>query len=358
VATLSLAVLAGVLQVLGPPPLAVTVAATPAPVVPPPPAAPPPAPAAPVPPPPAPPPPAPVLPAPAPPTPPPAPEPVAAPPSVRPAARLGGPIAAPDPGLLEAAPSYADHLLPRVGADGRKPMHVYAAGANAAETRPRIAVLLADFGLNEQDSDNGVHGLPPAVSFAVSPYGTHVERLLEAARARGHELFAVVPMEPSNYPLNFPGDKGLLTGATPGENALRLEWALSRFNGYVGVTAALGRMHGERFAGAPELYAGVLEEIGRRGLLYVDPRPGGAAPPSEALPPFRAVDEVIDNPAVRSEVDAALERLEKRARETGSALGLADTPTPMTIDRIAAWANALPVRGYALVPVSAIVAPP
>src|SRR6185312_9640575 len=99
-----------------------------------------------------------------------------------------------------------------------------------------------------------------------------LERLAASARARGHETLVAIPMEPQNFPIDDAGAFSLLTGHAPGVNAQRLEWALSRFPGYVGATAALGRLHGERYAAAPELFAAMLEEIARRGLLYIDPR--------------------------------------------------------------------------------------
>jgi hypothetical protein len=270
----------------------------------------------------------------------------------------GAAVAGPDPSLLEPAPAFDGMQRPRIGPGGLRPSRAYAAGRAAVETRPRIAILMADIGPNAQASEEAIRGLPAPVSFAIAPYGLRAPQLLDMARARGHELFAVVPMEPNSFPLNDPGPNALLTGATPAANARNLEWALSRFNGYVGVTGVLGRMHGERFANATELHAVMLEELGRRGLIYLDPRPGGAPPPSSRLPAFRAVDLVIDAPAVRSEVDERLGQLERRARETGSAIGLAEGPSPMVIDRIAAWATSLPVRGFALVPVSALVASP
>ncbi len=291
------------------------------------------------------------------PVPPPAETPTIPPPALARFPEPGAPIADPDPALLEASTAFEGQFLPRIGADGTPPSRRYAAGRAPAETRPRIAILMADIGPAAQASEDAIRGLPAPVSFAVPPYGVRAPHLLDLARARGHELFAVVPMEPSNYPLNDPGPNAQFTFAAPAANARNLEWALSRFTGYAGVTAVLGRMHGERFANATELHAAVLEEFARRGLLYLDPRPGAAPPRSPRLPPFRAVDLVVDAPAVRNEVDERLGQLERRARETGSAIGLAEGPSPMVIDRIAAWANALPVRGYALVPVSALIAP-
>jgi polysaccharide deacetylase 2 family uncharacterized protein YibQ len=271
----------------------------------------------------------------------------------------GAAIAPPDPALLEPSRLYEGASLPRIGPDRRTPMRAYAAGYDPAEKRPRIALLLADFGMNEQDSDEAVRTLPAAVSLAVSPYAQRTaERLLGAARARGHEMLAALPLEPQNVPLDTAGPFSLLTGNPPATNAQRLEWALSRFTGYVGATGALGRLHGERYAAAPELYAALLDEVARRGLLYIDPRPGAVAPKRPGMPPFRAIDVVIDVPPFRTDIDARLARLEQVARERGTALGLATGPLPTTTERIAIWATALPARGFALVPVSSLAAPP
>jgi polysaccharide deacetylase 2 family uncharacterized protein YibQ len=46
------------------------------------------------------------------------------------------------------------------------------------------------------------------------------------------------------------------------------------------------------------------------------------------------------------------------ARQKGSALGFAGAVRPVTIDRLAAWANGLPADGLALTPVSALVRAP
>ena len=56
----------------------------------------------------------------------------------------------------------------------------------------------------------------------------------------------------------------------------------------------------------------------------------------------RSVDLVVDEPAVRPEIEAKLAQLEQIAREKGGALGLAGAVRPVTVDRIAAWASGLP----------------
>lgn len=266
-----------------------------------------------------------------------------------------GAIAAPEAALLEPSQTFPGGMLPRIGPDGQMPMRVYAARAAPMDARPRVALLLSGIGMSETDSVDAIRNTPGAVSLAISPYAYRPERLIAEARRAGHEMLVSLPLEPARYPIDDPGNEALLTGSPPAVNAQRLEWVLTRFAGYVGATGALNGMRGERFAGAGELMAPVLRDLASRGLLYVDPRPGAAPPPFVV---GRSVDVVIDEPAVRTEIEANLAKLEQVARDHGAALGLVGRPRPVTIDRISAWATTLGARGLVLVPVSAIVRRP
>jgi polysaccharide deacetylase 2 family uncharacterized protein YibQ len=146
-----------------------------------------------------------------------------------------------------------------------------------------------------------------------------------------------------------------MTSLLPEENARRLDWVLSRVTGYVGVTGALGRLRGERFAADGDLMAPLLRAVAGRGLLYIDPRPDAASLP-EAW--SRRVDLVVDDTEAASSLDARLAELARIARERGSALGLAGAVRPVTVERIAAWASQLAAQGIALAPVSALVEAP
>jgi polysaccharide deacetylase 2 family uncharacterized protein YibQ len=262
-------------------------------------------------------------------------------------------IAPPDQALLEPSAEFPGTSLPRIGADRRSPMQAYAAASDPAETRPRIAILVSGIGLSQTDSRAAIEHLPAAVSLAVSPYAGPIAGLLESARAHGHELLASLPMEPRAFPIDDPGDHALLTGNAEGENLRRLDWALTRFAGYVGATDALGPgLRGERYAASPELMRPVLAELAARGLLYVEARPGAPRPPSVV---GRSIDLVLDEPANAATITTRLADLERIARQRGSALGLADLPEPVLAREVAAWASALPGKGLALMPVSAVV---
>ena len=274
-------------------------------------------------------------------------------PGTPPRSNWNGRIADPDPALQEPAPDFAPATLPKIAADGRMPMQVYARPADRNDPRPKIAVLLSGFGLAEAESRAAV-ALPGPIDLAVSVYARQIDPLLEAARAAGHELLDSVPMESQGFPLNDAGYASLMVGAQPAANGRNLERALSHVAGAAGATGASDGFRGERFAANPDAFALVPAELSKRGLLYVDPRPGAPPPPGVA---GRSVDLVIDDPPARAEVEAKLSNLERLARANGSALGLAGPLRTTTIERIASWAQDLAGRGIVLVPVSALVQP-
>jgi uncharacterized protein len=211
--------------------------------------------------------------------------------------------------------------------------------------------------MNEIDSLTAIKDLPGGVTLAFSPYAENVDHLLNVARMTEHEYLLSIPMEPQGYPVSDPDDRhALMTSLPPTENMNRLRWVLSRTAGYVGVTNALGLMHGERLAGIPDQFAAVLEEIGDRGLLFIDAR---IAQPVQQRAWNRSVDVAIDDGVVDvTVVDQRLDQLTHAALDNGSALGMVWVPRPVTLSRVVAWTNTLAAKGLALAPVSALVLPP
>ncbi len=277
-------------------------------------------------------------------------------PKLQPGRNTPGPVADPDPALLEASAVWPGHALPRISEDGRAPMQVYAAGFDHSSLRPKVGLLVAGIGLDAAASRDAIRTLPGGVTLAISPYGHDLEKLLALARAAEHEYLVSVPMEPQGFPLNDAGPQAL-TGRVPREeNMRRLDWALSRIQGYVGVTSALGHgLNGQRFTAVPGSLAPILESIARRGLLYVDPTPGAQLPP---IVWNCDVDVIIDSTASANAIDDKLVELDRMAQQKGSALGLVGAVRPVTVQRIATWANMLLSKGLALAPVSALVLPP
>jgi uncharacterized protein len=250
-------------------------------------------------------------------------------------------------------------LLPRIGAEGARPMDVYSrpfvTGPTIKPGAPRIALIVGGLGLNSQYSLEAIEQLPEGVTVAFAPYGTDLDRLAAQARARGHEALLQAPMEPFDYPQNNPGPHTLVTGAQDG-GVDDLQWLMARFSGYAGVMNYLGG----RFMADESAIYGALNEIAQRGLFFLD---DGASPQSLAGKvasklslPHAKVDVILDQRATPQSIDAALAQLETLAREKGVAIGFANA-TPATVARIARFARDLERRGVALAPASSALAP-
>ena len=282
-----------------------------------------------------------------------------------PPARVTPLIPPPDAALQEQAADFQGKQLPIKAPDGRAPSAFYAAPFNAADKHPRVALVIAGAG---QDQDQTLHllrDLPGAIDVAFSAYTdeTAADKLAAVARETGHECLVSIPMEPNNFPISDEGARQLMEGHDSEANRMDLEWALSRQTGCVGATGASDGMMGEHFAQDGLGLSQVLEELGKRGLLYFDPRTGAPALTSAPETSITVADVVIDAPVKPDEqvtadvIDQRLAELEKMATVRGSAIGLAGPPQPVMLERIAVWAHGLAARGVTLAPLTAVQPP-
>lgn len=258
-----------------------------------------------------------------------------------------------EPKLLETSRHGS---IPKVGADGAKPFSVYAKTRNlpaALKDMPRIAIIIGGVGISASGTAEAFARMPGPVTFAIAPYATDVAKLAERARGEDHEVLLQTPMEPFDYPDNDPGPQTLLTSVTAEQNVDRLQWLMSRMQGYVGIVSFMGA----RFTATEQAMSPVLNETAKRGLIFVD---SGASTRSVASQiagsqnlPFAKADIVLDAVPTAAEIDRALSRLEMMAREGGVAVGFA-TAQPGTIARIGEWAAKIEKRGFVLVPISMV----
>jgi hypothetical protein len=274
-------------------------------------------------------------------------------PDAQPAIRLAP---APDRRLIERGRHGS---LPKMSPEGLRPADIYARPVSAQHKAApvRVAIIVGGLGIGQGTTTDAIGKLPGPVSLAFAPYGVDLERHVARAREDGHEVLVQAPMEPFDYPDNDPGPQTLVTTLPPEQNTDRLQWVLSRFPGYVGVVNFMGG----RFTSSDAALAPVMREIAARGLLFVDDGSSGRtlAPQAAAGAGVSAAraDVVIDAIQRGQEIDAALARLEKLAREKGSAVGYG-AALPVTVERISRWAKAAEARGVTLVPISALVTSP
>ncbi|HUE64856.1 MAG TPA: divergent polysaccharide deacetylase family protein [Rhizomicrobium sp.] len=247
--------------------------------------------------------------------------------------------------------------LPRIAEDGRKPMSAYAAPAADAGKKFKIAIVVGGLGMSAEATKAALDALPSAVTLGFEPYAADAGQWVAGARARGHEVLLQIPMEPFDFPDSDPGPHTLRAGQEEDGNIQRLNWALSRFTGYAGVT----NLFGQRFLSDADALSPILTSLNRRGLYFFD---NGAATQS-VLPtvasqlgmPAAQSGAAVDSIQTALEIDHRLSELETQARANGSAVGSAFL-YPVSLTRIAQWARGLESRGFVLVPVSAIINQP
>jgi polysaccharide deacetylase 2 family uncharacterized protein YibQ len=249
--------------------------------------------------------------------------------------------------------------LPKVASDGRRPLDVYArpsryAAKSGAGDPVRIAILVTGLGLPDSPPPAVLKGLPPSISVAYGAYGRSLQDGVTVARADGHEVLLQIPLEPNNYPTENPGPHTLLTTLPPAENMKRLQWLMSRYTGYVGVTNLMGA----KFEATQDALTPVLEEVKSRGLLYVD---DGSVQTSTAGQiantiglDYSVASVQIDANASPADIAKQLAKLETMAKEKGAVIGVVKAK-PAVIKQLAEWAGKLQSKGIVLVPVSAAV---
>lgn len=250
----------------------------------------------------------------------------------------------------------AHSAIPKIAANGVRPAEAFARPVTPLPGKPdapRIAIIVDGLGVSESATSDAIAKLPGAVTLGFMPYGTDVAALVARARAAGHEILLQVPMEPFDYPDNDPGPQTLLTTLEPAQNIDRLDWLMSRFQGYVGLTNAMGA----RFTASEQAFAPVLRETAKRGLIFVDdgtnPRSVASQIATANNMPFAKGDLSIDSVPAPNEIDRALAQLEMAARERGEAVGISSA-LPVSIEHIAKWAKTAASRGFLLVPITAI----
>lgn len=259
----------------------------------------------------------------------------------------------PDRALVEES-EYG--LLPVRAADGRRPFDVYArpwSGARGA----RIAIVLGGLAVSQTGTQSAIERLPPEITLAFATGGNSIDRWMQDARRRGHEILMQVPLEPFDYPNVDPGRNTLTVDASPQENLGRLHWALGRTTNYTGIVNYMGA----RFVADRAAMETLIGDLAGRGLMYVDDG-SSARSEAEALArslrtPFAAADIAIDQERERGAILARLDDLERTARANGTAIGIGSA-FGATVDAVVEWVAEAKKRGIEIVPVSALAFDP
>jgi polysaccharide deacetylase 2 family uncharacterized protein YibQ len=246
--------------------------------------------------------------------------------------------------------------LPIRSVDGRRPVDVYArpwSGTRGA----RVVIVIGGLGLSQTGTQYAIEKLPGTVTLAFAPQGNSLDRWMRDARQSGHELLMQVPFEPYDYPNVNPGRNTLTVEASAAENLRSLRWALSRITNYTGIMNYMGG----RFVTDESAMDPVMQDLARRGLLYLDDGTSArSVAPQLALKdgvPFAQGDLTIDASRDRGDILKKLDQLEATARAKGFAIGTGSA-FQVTVDAVADWIDEAVKRGIEIVPVTAVMTDP
>ncbi|WP_308909965.1 divergent polysaccharide deacetylase family protein [Pseudokordiimonas caeni] len=224
--------------------------------------------------------------------------------------------------------------------------------ASVVTNAPKLAIVIDDLGLQEYATDD-LLSIPGPITLAFLPYAQNLAAQTRKAHLAGHELLVHLPMEPAAAGYD-PGPNALLSGLTKDEFKRRLDWNLSRFDGFVGINNHMG----SGLTARPEAMAAVMVALKSRGLLFLDSlttsKSQGAREAALAGVPYARRDVFLDNVRDRAAILRQLAEAEARARSHGSAIAIGH-PYPETISTLREWRKGLDARGLVLVPLSQLV---
>jgi polysaccharide deacetylase 2 family uncharacterized protein YibQ len=280
----------------------------------------------------------------------------------------GADVVAPADAVANAEPTQFGNLpdlvedtehgpIPRISASGERPFDVYARASvspDLAAGKPLIAIIVTGLGLNTSGTLEAISKLPDTVTLAFAPYGKGLTGAVAAARAEGHEIFLEVPLEPFDYPDNDPGPDTLLTGQAPRDNMDKLYNVMGHFGGYVGLINNMGA----RFTASGADFGPMMEELGARGLGYIDDGSSNRSLAQQLAQankvPFQRADLLLDANPARAPILDQLTALERQATESGSAIGIVSA-LPISVQTVTEWARGLEEKGFIIVPASALM---
>lgn len=221
-----------------------------------------------------------------------------------------------------------------------------------AQADARVAIIIDDMGNNLPLGQRAV-ALPGAVTYSVLPQLPYSRDLALKAHAAGKEVMLHLPMEAVDGRALGPGGLDAAMSRADFSRALRVN--LGAVPHVVGVNNHMGSLL-TRQAGAMRWLMSDLKCIG--GLYFVDSRTdvrtvAGRTAREAGLPNARR-DVFLDNLQEPAHVRAQLQRLVRKARAQGSAIGIGH-PYPATLEVLAQELPRLLEQGIQLVPVSRLV---
>ena len=215
-------------------------------------------------------------------------------------------------------------------------------------TAGRIAIVIDDFGYQDQALIRAFCDLPQPITFSIFPGERHTAWTARRATEKNHGVMVHLPMEPVGYPEHNPGPDAIFVDDAPEKIAALTQNALAAVPHARGVNNHMG----SRVTQNATAMKAVLQIVKQRDFFFVDSR---TSPQSVAYAIAREMGIrsgrgalFLDLAADEGAIAKQLYALAARARQEGAAIGIghAKRETLRALQRVL---PALEEQGFAFV---------
>ena len=133
-------------------------------------------------------------------------------------------------------------------------------------TAGRIAIVIDDFGYQDQALIQGFCDLPQPISFSIFPGERHTAWTAQQAKEKNHGVMVHLPMEPMDYPEHEPGPDAIFADDAPEKIAALTQNALSAVPHARGMNNHLG----SRVTQNADAMKVVLQIVKQRDFFFID----------------------------------------------------------------------------------------
>lgn len=273
---------------------------------------------------------------------------------------------APEPKRIDIPPNF--RALPRAPIAGLTrqsafgPVPSKAAGnALIAYRRPYIpqtgkqpvSLIFGGLGINRSFTQDAITSLPADVTLSFAAHSVGLQDWVNSAREDGHEVLIEVPMESVDFNPTASGlDRTLRVSLPPSENSRRLDWILSRAQGYAGLI----NFNGDAFLTRTDIAAPFMDRLSRTGLGFLTDgafeTPSLPALATSVDQPFKAGHGLIDPDPIAQVISSRLSGLSQAAASGSHPVGVGFA-YPQTLEEVQAWIATLDEQNLQLAPATA-----
>lgn len=273
---------------------------------------------------------------------------------------------APQPQRIEITPSV--RALPKAPISGLTrqsafgPVPSKASGSSllayrrpfsSQSARKPVSLIVGGLGVNRSLTQDAIRTLPADITLSFAAHSVGLQEWVNMAREDGHEVLIEIPMESANFDPAEPGaDRALRVSLAPAENGRRLDWMLSRAQGYAGLI----NFNGDAFLTRADVAAPYMDRLSQTGLGFLTDgafeTPSLPALASSVRQPFKPGHGLIDPDPIARVISARLSSLSEAAKSGSHPVGVGFA-YPETLAEVQSWIATLDAQGLQLAPATA-----